>query len=326
VVLQKRGKFWLSLSFMWNLLLRRSPLLLILVASVAGAKEREPNERSLYLSDHPSREAPDVYVVGGIVTILRLEQPCDAARTRMLGWEGRFEPVECAGKAVLLEPLHDIEPKDRFMLLVTLADGTELPFTVTSRQESPSDRTGDQQVNVFRDHKAPKAVLASLYDALGRERELREEVERYRKEDSADHALAALLIKGAEKLTQFRAHLVKLFKSPEGVEFHISVLISKKRDKAAVVITVTNNCPVEPWGLMEARLVTEAGGEHRPFALRASRVQWGPKGDTGQIAVVMDANAFNSKEGPERLFLELFREGDGMRQAYVQLDTQLLRW
>lgn len=195
---------------MWNLL-RRSPLLLLLVASVAGAKEREPNERNLYLSDHPSREAPDVYVVGGIVTVLRLEQPCDPARTRMLGWEGRFEPVECAGKKVLVEPLHDLKPKDRFMLLVTLADGTELPFTVTSRQESPSDRSGDQQVNVFRDHKAPKAVLASLNDALGRERQLREEVERYRKEDSADHALATLLVKGARKMTPFRQHLVHLY-------------------------------------------------------------------------------------------------------------------
>jgi hypothetical protein len=141
---------------MRNRLLRRSTLLLVLLASVAGAKEREPNERNLYLSDHPSREAPDVYVVGGIVTVLRLEQPCDPARTSMLGWEGRFEPVECAGKSVLLVPLHDIEPEDRFILLVTLADGTELPCTVTSRQETLIDRTGDQQVNVFRDHKAPK--------------------------------------------------------------------------------------------------------------------------------------------------------------------------
>jgi len=310
---------------MRNLLLRQSPLLLVLVASVAGVKAREPNERNLYLSDHPSSEAPDVHVTAGIVTVLRLEQPCDPARTRMLGWEGRFEPVECAGKSVLLVPHHDIEPEDRFMLLVTLADGTELPFTVTSRQESPGDRTGDQQVNVFRDRETPKAVLGALYDSLGRERELREEVERYRKEDSADHALAALLAKGAEKMTQFRPRLVQLFKSPEGVEFHISVLTSKNRDKAAVVFKVTNNCPLEPWSLMEARLVTEDGGEPRPFALRASQVQWRPRGDTGQIAVVMDADAFNSKNGPERLVLELFREGDGLRQASVQLDPRLLR-
>ena len=95
------------------------------MASVAGAAEGEPHERSIYLSDHPAQAAPDVYVASGIVTVLRLEQPCDPAQTNMLAWEGRFEPVVCVGKRVLLEPIHDLESQDRFMLLVTLADGTE---------------------------------------------------------------------------------------------------------------------------------------------------------------------------------------------------------
>lgn len=243
----------------------------------------------------------------------------------MLAWEGRFAPVGCDGKRVLLEPLRDLKPDDRLMLLVTLADGTELPFTVTSRQETLTDRTGDQQVNVFPDREAPKAVLASLYDSLKREQNLKDEVARYREEDSVDHALAALLIKGAEKMTPFRPRLVKLLKSPDGVEFLVSILTSKKHDKVAVVFTVTNNSPAELWGLMEARLMTEDGREPRQFALRTSRVEWGPRGETGKIAIVMDANAFNSKEGPERLVLELFRQGDGLRQAYVQLAQQLLR-
>ncbi len=249
---------------MWNLLLRRSTLLLALVASGAGAKEREPNERSIFLSGHTSQEAPEVYVVGGIVTVLRLEQPCDPARTGMLAWEGRFEPVVCAGKQVLLEPLRDLEPEDRLMLLVTLVDGTELPFTVTSRQKTPHDRTGDQQVNVFRDREAPKAVLASLYDALRREGQLREEVERFRKEDSVNHALAGLLAKGVIKQTPFRERHKALFKNPTGV------------------------------------------------------------GESGQIAVVLDASVFNLKQGPDRLVLELFRQGDGLRQAWVFLDHELL--
>jgi uncharacterized protein (TIGR02268 family) len=310
---------------MWILLLRRSTLLLALVASVAGAKEHEPNERNIYLSDHTSREAPDVYVVGGIVTVLRLEQPCDPARTKMLSWEGRFEPVECVGKRVLLEPLRDLESKDRLRLLVTLADGTELPFTVTSRQETTDDRTGDQQVNVFRDREAPKAVLASLYDSLRRERQLRDEVERYRKEDSVNHALAGLLAKGDTKQTPFRQRYTALFKSPTGVEFHVSVLASRNRDKAAVVFNVKNNSPAEPWSLMEARLITDDGREARPFALRASQEYWGPGGQSGQIAVVLNVSAFDSKTGPDRLVLELFRQGDGLRQAWVHLDKRLLR-
>ncbi|WP_309897152.1 DUF2381 family protein [Archangium sp.] len=289
------------------------------------AKECKPNERNIYLSDHTSREAPEVYVVGGLVTVLRLEQPCDKARTWMLAWEGRFEPVECSGKRVLIEPLRDLQSEDRLMLLVTLADGTELPFTVTSRQKTTDDRTGDQQVNVFRDREAPKAVLASLYDSVQRERQLREEVERYRKEDSVNHSLAGLLEKGATKQTPFRQRYTAFFKSPTGVEVHVAVLASRNRDKAAVVFTVKNNSPTEPWRLMEARLMTADGREKRPFALRASQDYWEPGGQSGQIAVVLEASAFDSKTGPDPLVLEIFRQGDGLRQAWVHLDKQLLR-
>jgi hypothetical protein len=129
---------------MRNLLLLRSTLLLFLVASVAAAGEREPRVRNVYLRDDPKDEAKRVYVTGEVVTVLRFQQPCDP---KMLGWEGRFEPVECVGKRVFVEPLQDLEPEDRFRLWVTLADGTELPFTVTAlgkEWERP-----DQQVNVY---------------------------------------------------------------------------------------------------------------------------------------------------------------------------------
>ncbi len=66
-------------------------LLVLLVASVSGAKEREvrePIERTIILSEHPRTEASKLYVGGRITTVLRFEKPCDPARTKMLGWEG----------------------------------------------------------------------------------------------------------------------------------------------------------------------------------------------------------------------------------------------
>ena len=72
----------------------------------------------------------------------------------------------------------------------------------------------DQQVNVFQDREASKAVLASLYDALRREDRLKQEVERYQKEDSVNHALAGLLSKGAMKETPFRGQFTAVFKNP----------------------------------------------------------------------------------------------------------------
>jgi hypothetical protein len=311
---------------MRNLLPFRSTLLAVLMASVAVAKENEPNERILFLSDHPRREAPEVYVVGGIVTVLVLEQPCEPGLTRMLAWEGRFKPVACVGNWVLIAPLRDLGSEERFMLTVTLADGTEIPFTVTAReQKTVDDRWGDQQVNVFRDREAPKAVLAALHESLRREGKLREQVEHYQSEDTVNHALAGLLAKGVTKQTPFREQYKALFKTPTGVELLVKVYASKNRDKAAVVFKVTNNSPTEPWSLMEARMLTDDGREERPFALRATREYWGPGGDSGQIAVVLDASAFDSKSGPDRLVLELFRRGDGLRQAWVFLDRGLLR-
>jgi hypothetical protein len=44
-------------------------------------------------------------------------------------------------------PRQQIPPEDRFLLLVTLADKTERPFTVTARERGRVD----QQVNVFSD-------------------------------------------------------------------------------------------------------------------------------------------------------------------------------
>jgi hypothetical protein len=130
---------------------------------VSVAKVREPSERTLILQEHPRIDAHRVYVGGRVATVLRFEKPCDPERTKLLAWEGRFEPLLCGGKSVVLYPLNDLTPEDRFMLLVTLTDGTEIPFTVTAHRQSSSEREVDQQVNVFADREGYDAVLSSLY-------------------------------------------------------------------------------------------------------------------------------------------------------------------
>jgi len=289
------------------------------------ARGREPVSRNIYLSDEPKAEVPSVYVAGEMVTVLRFEKPCDRERTKLLGWEGRFEPVECVGKKVLVEPLKDLKPEDGFLLVVTLANGKELPFTVTARNEQ-----FDHQVNVFPDNETKGALQSRLEYSQYKERILKEQNERYRKEEtSIDHALAALLAKGALKMTPFRQQYVSLVKNPRGAEILVTVLTSnkpdsKKPDKVAAIINLKNNSPSETWSLMEARLVAEGSGEQRPFALRAAQESWGPGGESGQIAVVFDAGAFDFNDSPDRLVLELFRQGSGIREAWVFLERHML--
>ncbi|MGZ3457767.1 MAG: DUF2381 family protein [Archangium sp.] len=224
------------------------------------------------------------------------------------------------GRTVVVTPLKDLEKADRFLLVVTLQNGKEFPFTVTTQ-----DERFDHQINVLLNEPHLESLQTHLEYVKEKQKALEKENEQLRSEESSiDHALAALLVRDAVKMTPFRQQYIALLKNPHGAEFLVTVLSSKKPDKVAVVINLKNNSPSESWSLMEARLVTEASGEQRPFALRATKETWAPGGESGQIAVVFDGSAFDLKTGRERLVLELFRRGSGIREAWVFLDRTVV--
>jgi uncharacterized protein (TIGR02268 family) len=298
----------------------RALLLLLLMSSVAAAKEPESVERDIYLSPDPTYAAQSVYVAYRLVTVLRFEREVDPARTKMLGWEGRFEPLLVGGKKVVLEPLQSLEPRDRFLLLVTLADGTEIRFSVTARTQTfEGRRNADLHVNVFFDRKGYDSMVSSLNLSLQRERELREKVDRYEQEEnSVDHAFATLLANGAVKQTPFvQDHKWKL----KDADVEMLVTVYSGKGKAAVVFQIANQSTDTPWQLTEARLSTATTGMARSFALRMNQPSIAP-GSSGTLAVVADQSSFSSAKGVEDLALELFRQ-DGLQQALVVLDHRL---
>ncbi|QSQ23494.1 DUF2381 family protein [Pyxidicoccus parkwayensis] len=304
---------------MWRPLPHRAVWLLALLASTALAQDRAaPAVRTLLISDHPAEEAHRIGVAGQVATVLRFEQPCDAAKTRLLGWEGRFEPPIVMGRLVVLVPVRDLAEDERIPLLVTLADGTELPFLVgppREREDAP-----DQQVNVFRDRESYHAVLSALNDSLGRERDLRSENERFKKEEtSADHALATLLASGAIQQTPFRATREWLFEEPDA---DVKLVAFSGKAKAAVLVKVRNRDPRQHWSLKQARLTT-LGGQLRTVAVRSTLPSI-PPGQEGRLAFIVDKEAFNELGRPTQLVLEIFRH-DGLLQAQVVLDPRLTR-
>jgi uncharacterized protein (TIGR02268 family) len=309
---------------MWTFQLTRCALLLVLVAHPALARDMEEKLtiRTLKVPEHPAREAPSIYVSGQVVTVLRFEKEVDPAQTKFLAWEGRFETPLVGGKKVVLEPLRDLDDGEALPLLVTLVDGTELTFLV-----KPKSRKAwgwiDYQVNVFKDHDSYNAVLSSLYDSLKRERDLREQNERFRQEEnSVDHALATLLANGAAKKTPFRR--VKVVR-PKNEDMDMVVELFSGPDKAAVVVTLTNTHYGEPWTFDHAYLTQDfTSYTVRPFALRMDRKAIVP-GQSGKIAVVVDRSAFQTDEGHlAALALQIFR-GDGLLQVAVALDHTLIR-
>src|SRR5689334_10740689 len=100
----------------------KSVLLLVLLAAVAGAQDFQPRVRNLYLSGNAHDAASRIYVGSRIATILCFEQDVDPAQTKLLGWEGWFEPLLVGARFVVLVPLQRIPSEDRFLLRVTLKD------------------------------------------------------------------------------------------------------------------------------------------------------------------------------------------------------------
>ncbi|NNB94366.1 DUF2381 family protein [Corallococcus exiguus] len=304
--------------------LLRCGLLLVLIASPSLARDVSDKLtiRTLKVPAHPAQEASSIYVSWQVVTALRFEAEVDPARTKFLGWEGRFEAPLIGGKKVILEPLRELDSGEALPLLVTLVDGTDFMFLVRAKSQ---ERWGwiDYQVNVFKDPDSYDAVLSSLYDSLSRERKLSEENERFKQEEnSVDHAYATLLANGQVKKTPFRR--AKFWRS-KNEDMDMVVEVFSGPEKAAAVIHLTNTYHGQSWRFDAAYLTRDFSSDTaRPFALRMNRSVL-VEGQSGRIAVVVDKSAFEDKEGQlADLALQIFRD-DGLLQVFVAMDHTLLR-
>ncbi|WP_309896368.1 DUF2381 family protein [Archangium sp.] len=303
--------------FWWSI-----PLLLLLTAvAVARGPVEKTEIRTLLISEHPFALRHDIFVSGQVSTVLRFEQKCDPARTKLLDEGGRFEPLLIGGKKVVLEPLQDLAPDEWVPLLVTLEDGTAFSFLVRPPRPEKWGWT-DHQVNVFKNRDSYNAMLSSLHDSLKRERGLREENERLKQEEgSVDHAFATLLAHGQTDKTPFRKEQKVVLKNED---MDITVELFSGPGKAAVVVHLTNTYNHEPWRFRDAQLTSErTSPKARPFALRLERAEL-VHGQSGRIAVVADQRAFESTEGLADLTLEIFRE-DGLQEVTVLVDHTLIR-
>lgn len=295
-------------------------LLAVFVASASLASERgKLSVRPIMLSEHPDDGTHRVYVKGQVVTTLRFEKDVAPEKTKMLGWEGRFEPLAVVRNKVILEPVHDLASDEGVPLVVTLVDGTEVPFLLRPPGAQEWAWT-DQQVDVFEDDKSFAAIHAALIRSLKREKALTEEVERFRKEEtSEDHALAALLASGAVAQTPFA---VDSYITGGDDDTQLKATRFRGKDKAAVVFNVKNIHSKHPWSVKSARLLTLASGQERALALRSTQAAIDP-GASGVVAIVVDKSAFIEDGKLTAVLLELYRH-DGLRQAIVQLDPALV--
>lgn len=61
--------------------------------TLARGVPENPTIRTLIVPQAPGTDAPfSIYVSGQVVTSLRFEAAVDSAKTKLIGWERRFEP------------------------------------------------------------------------------------------------------------------------------------------------------------------------------------------------------------------------------------------
>lgn len=298
----------------------RFVLFLTLAASAALASERGKLAiRPILLSEHPDNDTHRVHVKGQVVTTLRFEAPVDPSKTRMIGWEGRLEPLAVVRNKVILEPIHDLNGDEAIPLVVTLVDETEVPFLLRPPSREDWGWT-DQQIDVFKNRESYAAMHAALMRALKENDALNEENKRYREEViSEDHALATLLASGAVAQTPFT---LASYVTGKDDDTEIKATLFQGKGKAAVVFKIKNLAPKQPWSVKSARLLTVASGREHAAAVRSISSSIAP-GESGVVAVVADKSAFTEDGKSTAVFLEVYRH-DGLRQAIVQLDPHLI--
>ncbi len=281
-----------------------------------------PKPRSVLASTHPGWTPSELHVAGGIATTVLFPSALDPRCTKLVGGEGRFEPLMVAGRAIVIIPLTNLDFGEHFSLITVLQDGTSFPLTLTS---SGTERT-DGQVNVYLDPDSVQAMRNVLEEKRDEAERLERENQKLRQQEtSPDHALATFLAAGQDELTRFKQLKIVPVR---GRESRIRIITYGPRekgmvtDKEGIVVEVSNDDAAKPWVLEEARLTTFASGEAIPFALRMSAREIGP-GKVGRIAVVAEPETFRDRYGeqPGKFVLELFRNG-GFRYLYAEFSAR----
>ncbi|HVE87946.1 MAG TPA: DUF2381 family protein [Myxococcales bacterium] len=279
----------------------------------------EPQRTGIFFSKgQPDQPVPSIHVAGEAATNLMFPGDVDPERTKLVGGDGRFEPLMISRRSVVIVPVRDLASDESFSLLVTLKDGTEIPFSLKAPR---AHDTTDGQVDVHLDQDDDQAIRRMLLSTRSRMEKLTAENERHAQEElSADHALAALLAGGKVQLTPFAVYNTKLLED-DGVA--LKVVLYKRRipkidlDRSAVVFELTNNGDKRAWEFDEVRLLSIPSMESWPFAMRASSASVGP-GETGRFAMVIATDSLKTGADADQFLLELWRAG-GSRQAAVEL-------
>jgi len=292
---------------------------LSLIPSLAPAQE--PGEPPCYLADpdrphyvrpivlrQSTEQVPQIYVAGGVPTILHLPARVTSRGTGIRGGGERRFKLLMGGDQILITPTRSLAKGERFPMLVALADGLVIPLSLTS---APQDQSTDGLVEISREPEKPEELRVQLASmtakAQGFEASLRQAL---RQQESEDFALAGMLARDKARLTSF-AEIRSRYVAAGNRVVDMKTFASTRDDgaaKVAVVFHVWNN-GTAPVDLSIGQAFLKSSAEPVPAAIRAQPTAIPPNED-GLVAVVLDRSSFGRDDG-ETLLLQLIERGRG---------------
>src|SRR5512140_605828 len=249
--------------------------------------------RHVTLYQEAADKVMEVYVAGGVATLLRLPSELAPRGTRIVGGGRRFD-VLMGGKYILIVPTRQLILDERFAMEVVLDDGTFIALNLV-RGQWP-----DGEVWLDKEQANPEQLrirLASMKQkARGFEASLRQA---QKEQESGDFALAGMMATGQSELTMFNRVNVRDLLTSRGQLFTLSAYSPRPDAKAmtnkVVAIIDMTNGGTEPLDLSSEWSVHDSDAMDVPFALRAQPTVILP-GKKGRIAVVLDRASFGSDE------------------------------
>lgn len=257
-----------------------------------GEMDKPYLTRHILLRQWPTARVEEIYVAGGRSTIVHLPFALHTRGTVVgSGGEGRFEVLKGDRKAVIT-PTRALAKAERFPMVVTLADGTVIPLTLTSASEHA--RT-DVEVQISREPERPdelRVQLVSLTEkALNLEARLGQAL---KEQESEDYALADLFAGGHAGLAAFVQAKDRSFVDGARRKIRVDTYASSpdapRAANQVVAMFAVPNTGTEPLEFSAARGLSSMG----EYVFAAFRMQPRviPPGETGQIAVVLDRASF----------------------------------
>jgi len=267
--------------------------------------------RYVSFRQEPTDRVPEVYVAGGVSTIIRLPHRLHTRGTGIGGGgEGRFELVR-GDRKLFVTPTRELAKGERFTLLVTLADGTVIPLSLTS---PPENRSADGEVQITKEPEKPDELRAKLAvmteKAMSFEARLDRALEEQR---SPEHLLAGLLAGGDARLTSLIRMKERSFVDGAGRRVLLETYASspdapRAASQVAVVFLVTNT-GTEPVEFTSGQAFSSPGLDPISLAFRTQPRVIRP-GEKGSIAVVFDRTTLGKREG-EKVAIDFFSQARG---------------